>query len=65
MQKFIVDQTLANTRLDKALSELLSDVSRTKIKSYLDDGLILVNNTSMVCQDVLHTSRISAAKAWT
>lgn len=44
MDKFVVDQKLANTRLDKALSELLLDVSRTKIKSYLDDGLILVNN---------------------
>lgn len=43
MNKFVVDQKLANTRLDKALSELLLDVSRTKIKSYLDDGLILVN----------------------
>ena len=46
MNKFIVDQNLANTRLDKALSELLSDVSRTKIKSYLDEGLILVNGKS-------------------
>lgn len=44
MNKFIVDKKLANTRLDKALSELLSDTSRTKIKSYLDSGLILVNN---------------------
>ena len=44
MNKFVVDQKLANTRLDKALSELLLDVSRTKIKSYLDDGLILVNS---------------------
>ena len=43
MNKFTVEKNLANTRLDKALSELLSDVSRTKIKSYLDDGLILVN----------------------
>ena len=44
MNKFIVDQNLANTRLDKALSELLCDVSRTKIKAYLEDGLILVND---------------------
>ena len=44
MNKFVVDHKLANTRLDKALSELLLDVSRTKIKSYLDDGLILVND---------------------
>lgn len=44
MNKFLVDKKLANTRLDKALSELLSDTSRTKIKSYLESGLIVVNN---------------------
>lgn len=44
MNQFVIDQKLANLRLDKALSELLLNVSRTKIKSYLDDGLILVNN---------------------
>ena len=44
MNKFVVNKKLENERLDKALSELLSDVSRTKIKSYLDDGLILVND---------------------
>ena len=44
MNKFVVDQSQANNRLDKVLSEFLSDVSRTKIKSYLDEGLILVNN---------------------
>ena len=44
MNKFVVNKKLENERLDKALSELLFDVSRTKIKSYLDDGLILVND---------------------
>lgn len=43
MSEFIIDKKLVNTRLDKALSELLLDVSRTKIKSFLDDGLISVN----------------------
>lgn len=44
MNKFVIDKRIENQRLDKALSELLSDVSRTKIKTYLDEGLILVNN---------------------
>lgn len=44
MNKFVVDKRIENQRLDKALSELLLDVSRTKIKSYLDEGLILVND---------------------
>ena len=44
MNKFVVNKKLENERLDKALSEQLFDVSRTKIKSYLDDGLILVND---------------------
>ena len=44
MNKFVVNKKLENERLDKALSELLFDVSRNKIKSYLDDGLILVND---------------------
>lgn len=43
MKKFIVDEKLVNLRLDKALSSLLSDVSRTKLQKYLDEGYILVN----------------------
>ena len=43
MNKFIIDEKLENIRLDKALSELILDISRTKIRSYLDGGLILVN----------------------
>ncbi len=44
MNKFVADKRIENLRLDKALSELLLDVSRTKIKTYLDEGLILVND---------------------
>ena len=43
MSQIIVDKKLQNTRLDKTLSELFSDYSRTKLKSYLEGGLILVN----------------------
>jgi len=43
MPQFTIDELYQNVRLDKALSELLSDVSRSKIQTYLDDGFILVN----------------------
>lgn len=38
-----VSKELVNLRLDKALSILLEDVSRSKIQNYLDLGIILVN----------------------
>ncbi len=43
MKQFFVDEKLKGLRLDKALSSLLSDVSRTKIQKYLDEGFILIN----------------------
>ena len=43
MKQIKISKDLANTRLDKALSELLSDVSRSKIQLYLESGIILVN----------------------
>ncbi len=43
MKEFIVDEKLVNIRLDKALSLLLSKLSRTKLQKYLDEGYILVN----------------------
>lgn len=44
MKTFKIKEDLVNVRLDKALSLLLEDVSRSKIKSHLDDGLITVNS---------------------
>ena len=44
MKTIKVSKDLENTRLDKALSLLLEDVSRSKIQEHLDDGLILVNS---------------------
>lgn len=44
MKKINVDEKYVGLRLDKFLSLLLIDVSRTKIQKYLDDGLILVNS---------------------
>ena len=44
MQKIRVDESNISLRLDKFLSTVLSDVSRSKIQQYIDDGFILVNN---------------------
>ena len=43
MQSIKVTKEFANLRLDKALSLLLEGVSRSKIQSHLENGLILVN----------------------
>ena len=44
MQKIKINNDLANTRLDKAISILLTSTSRSKIQDYIDSGLILVNS---------------------
>ena len=44
MKKIRINKDLENIRLDKALSLLLEDVSRSKIQEHLDNGLILVNS---------------------
>ena len=44
MQKIRVDESNISLRLDKFLSTVLSDVSRSKIQQYIDEGFILVNN---------------------
>ena len=44
MRKIKVIDEYIGLRLDKALSIILSDVSRSKIQQYIDDGFILVNN---------------------
>ena len=43
MRQIKANKEVANLRLDKALSILLEDVSRSKIQSHLENGLILVN----------------------
>lgn len=43
MEKKKINDELIGLRLDKALSLLLKDVSRSKIQEYLKDGYILVN----------------------
>lgn len=43
MQEIKVTKEYENVRLDKALSSLVSNVSRSKIQNHLDNGLILVN----------------------
>lgn len=44
MKQIKIDNKYINVRLDKALSEILSDISRSKIQEYLEDGFILVND---------------------
>ena len=44
MQKIVVNNEYISLRLDKFLSLVLSDVSRSKIQHYIDEGFILVNN---------------------
>ncbi|MCR5332985.1 MAG: RluA family pseudouridine synthase [Bacilli bacterium] len=44
MQKIKVSSEYISLRLDKFLSLVLSDVSRSKIQQYIDDGFVLVNN---------------------
>ncbi len=43
MKKEKISNNLAGTRLDKALSILLTSTSRSKIQDYIDGGYILVN----------------------
>ena len=43
MKQIKTSKEVANLRLDKALSILLEDVSRSKIQAHLENGLILVN----------------------
>jgi len=44
MKKIKINNDLVNVRLDKAISILLESTSRSKIATYIDDGLILVNS---------------------
>ncbi len=44
MKTIKISNEYISLRLDKALSLILSDVSRSKIREYLKDGYILVNN---------------------
>ena len=43
MRTIKANKDVANLRLDKALTLLLEDVSRSKIQSHLENGLVLVN----------------------
>ncbi len=43
MRTIKANKDVANLRLDKALPLLLEDVSRSKIQSHLENGLVLVN----------------------
>lgn len=44
MEKIKINDDLANIRLDKVVSTIKDEFSRSKIQEYIDNGLILVNN---------------------
>ena len=44
MNRFIIDENNVGLRLDKVLSNLNPDLSRSKIQEAIKDGLVLVNN---------------------
>lgn len=44
---FIIPENLAGLRLDQALAQLLPTYSRTQIKNWIDDGLVLVNDATV------------------
>lgn len=44
MKNLKIEDKYISVRLDKALSEMLSDISRSKVQEYLSQGLISVNN---------------------
>lgn len=44
MEKYIVEEKDINKRVDIYLSEKIQDISRSKIKSMIDDGDVLINN---------------------
>ena len=43
MKQIIVNDEFDSLRLDKALSLILSDLSRSKIQHFIEDGLVLIN----------------------
>lgn len=44
MNKFIIDNSNSGERIDKALSTLLKDFSRSRINKMIDDGHVFVND---------------------
>ena len=47
-QEYIISEELDGKRLDKALSELYPDLSRTRIKSLIEEGMVAVNDTEII-----------------
>ena len=47
LQKFIIDYNDDGKRIDLFLSEIMSDISRSKIQSQIKKGTILVNNKTV------------------
>ena len=45
--KIIVDDLIENTRIDTYLSEILKDISRSKLQSFIKSEKVLVNNNTV------------------
>lgn len=60
LEEFVMDEYYVGMRLDKALSELCPDLSRTRIKSLIEEGLVSVNglDTTLPKQKVELGNRI-------
>ena len=44
MKRILITKELTNQRLDKLVSELLKDHSRSEIQGYIESGYILIND---------------------
>lgn len=68
---FIVPTSLANERLDQALTKLMPDYSRTQIQEWLENGHILVNGNLIKAktrikggENILVSAPITAPTPW-
>ncbi|MCM1264651.1 MAG: RluA family pseudouridine synthase [Candidatus Gastranaerophilales bacterium] len=55
IKTFIIDDTEAGTRIDLYLSELLEDVSRTKIQNLIKSNYVLINNKTCKPSQIINT----------
>lgn len=58
MNKFIIDEADANTRIDNYLTNILDNISRTKIQNSIKSKMILLNNNTCKPSQVLKTDDI-------
>lgn len=47
LQEFLIDEARSGLRLDKALADLCPDLSRTRIKSLVEEGMVSLNGVDI------------------